>query len=110
VGTVEEAFQSLDYLDQRGHVGDLIEGRSLQLRQQGADLLFGSSHSYPQSYCAQLWPLGYMGLASYNGAVECRPSRFRAHATLYPKVVDSFSRAIRAAALQRTQQYPALHL
>ena len=46
MGTVEEAFQSLDYLDQRGHVGDLIEGRSLQLRQQGVDLLFGNAIEY----------------------------------------------------------------
>ena len=43
VGTVDDAFQSLDYLDQSGHVGDLIQGWSLQLRQQGADLLFGNA-------------------------------------------------------------------
>jgi hypothetical protein len=42
VGTVDDAFQSLDYLDQCGHVDDLIEGRSLQLGEQGVDLLFGN--------------------------------------------------------------------
>ena len=41
MGTVDDALQSLDYLDQCGHVGDLIEGWSLQLGQQGIDLLFG---------------------------------------------------------------------
>ena len=41
--TVGDTFQSLDYQDQCGHVGDLIEGRSLQLRQQGVDLLFGNA-------------------------------------------------------------------
>ena len=43
MGTVDDAFQCLDYLDQRGHVGDLIERWSLQLGQQGADLLFGNA-------------------------------------------------------------------
>ena len=43
MGTVNDAFQSLDYLDQRRHVGDLIEGWSLQLGQQGADLLLGNA-------------------------------------------------------------------
>ena len=42
VGTVDDAFQSLDYLDQCGHVSNLIEGWGLQLGQQGADLLFGN--------------------------------------------------------------------
>ena len=42
MGTVDDAFQSLDYLDQRGHVGDLIERWGLQLDQQGADLLLGN--------------------------------------------------------------------
>ena len=41
MGTADDAFQSLDYVDQ--HVGDLMEGRSLQLGQQGADLLFGNA-------------------------------------------------------------------
>ena len=40
--TVDDTFQSLDYLDQRGHVGDLVEGWGLQLGQQGADLLLQS--------------------------------------------------------------------
>jgi hypothetical protein len=43
VGAVDDAFQSLDYLDQRGHVCDFVEGWGLQLRQQGADLLFGNA-------------------------------------------------------------------
>ena len=43
MGTVDDIFQSLDYLDQCGHVGDFIEGWGLQLRQQGADLLFGNA-------------------------------------------------------------------
>jgi len=43
VGTVDDALQSLDYLDQCGHVGDFMEGWSLQLGQQGADLLFGNA-------------------------------------------------------------------
>ena len=43
MGAVDDAFQSLDYLDQCGHVGDFIEGRSFELRQQGADLLFGNA-------------------------------------------------------------------
>ena len=55
MGTVDDAFQSLDYLDQCGHVGDFIEGRSLQLRQQGADLLSGNavqdSFYAPQTAC-----------------------------------------------------------
>ena len=41
--TVDDAFQFLDYLDQCGLVADLIEGRSLQLGQQGADLLLGKA-------------------------------------------------------------------
>jgi len=41
VRTVDDAFQSLDYLDQCRHVGDFMEGRSFELRQQGADLLLG---------------------------------------------------------------------
>ena len=41
--TVDDALQSLDYLDQCGHVGDFVEGRSLQRRQQGIDLLFGNA-------------------------------------------------------------------
>ena len=55
VGTVDDALQSLDYLDQCGHVGNLVEGRSLQLGQQGADLLFGNavqdSFHTPQTAC-----------------------------------------------------------
>ena len=55
MGTVDDALQSLDYLDQRGHVGDLIEGRSFELGQQGADLLFGNavqdSFYAPQTAC-----------------------------------------------------------
>ena len=43
VGTVDDGFQSLDYLDQRGHVGDLIEGWGFELRQQRADLLLGNA-------------------------------------------------------------------
>ena len=43
MGTVDDAFDSLDYLDQCGHVGNLIEGWSLQLVQQGIDLLFGNA-------------------------------------------------------------------
>ena len=43
MGAVDEAFQSLDYLDQRGHVGDFLERWSLQLGQQGADLLLGNA-------------------------------------------------------------------
>ena len=43
MGIVDDAFQSLDYVDQSGHVGDLVEGWSLQLGQQGADLLFGNA-------------------------------------------------------------------
>ena len=58
MGTVDDAFQSLDYLDQRGHVGNLIEGRGLQLRQQGVDLLFGNaiedSFHASQSSCGGL--------------------------------------------------------
>ena len=41
VGTFDDAFQSLDYLDQCGHVGDFVEGWSFELGQQGADLLLG---------------------------------------------------------------------
>ena len=41
--TVDDAFQSPDYQDQCGHVGDFMEGWSLQLGQQGADLLFGNA-------------------------------------------------------------------
>ena len=43
MGTVDDAFQSLDYLDQCGHVGDFMEGWSLQLGQQGTDLLLGNA-------------------------------------------------------------------
>ena len=43
MGTVDDALQSLDYLDQCGHVGDFMKGWSLQLGQQGADLLFGNA-------------------------------------------------------------------
>ena len=43
MGTVDDAFQSLDCLDQGGHIGDLMEGRSFELRQQGADLWFGNA-------------------------------------------------------------------
>jgi phosphoribosylformimino-5-aminoimidazole carboxamide ribonucleotide (ProFAR) isomerase len=43
MGTVDDSLQSLDYLDQCGHVGDLVEGWSLQLGQQGIDLLLGSA-------------------------------------------------------------------
>ena len=43
MGTVDDAFQSLDYQDQCGHVGDFMEGWSLQLGQQGADLLLGNA-------------------------------------------------------------------
>jgi hypothetical protein len=43
VGAFDNAFQSLDYLDQCGHVGDFIEGWGLQLGQQVADLLFGNA-------------------------------------------------------------------
>jgi len=42
VRTVDDVLQSLDYRDQCGHVGDLMEGRSFELRQQGADLLLGN--------------------------------------------------------------------
>src|SRR5664279_4864366 len=40
VGTaVDDAFQTLNHLDQRRHVGDFIQWRGLQLCQQGTDLL-----------------------------------------------------------------------
>ena len=48
MGTVNDAFQSLDYLDQRRHVGDLIEGWGLQLCQEGADPLLG--HAIKDSF------------------------------------------------------------
>jgi uncharacterized protein YigA (DUF484 family) len=56
-GNRDNAFQSRDYLDQCGHVGDLMEGRSFELRQQGADLLFGNAvqdcfHT-PQTACGR---------------------------------------------------------
>ena len=41
MGTIDDALQSLDYLDQCGHVGDFVEGWSLQLGQQGIDLFLG---------------------------------------------------------------------
>jgi len=50
VGTIDDALQSLDYLDQCGHVGDFVEGRSLQLGQQRIDLLFG--HAIEDSFHA----------------------------------------------------------
>ena len=43
MGTVDDALQSLDYQDQSGHVGDFVEGWSLQLGKQCADLLFGNA-------------------------------------------------------------------
>ena len=40
MGTVvDDAFQPLNNLDQRRHVGDFIQWRGLQLGQQGTDLL-----------------------------------------------------------------------
>ena len=40
VGTVvDDAFQTLNNLDQSRHVGDFIQWRGLQLCQQGTDLL-----------------------------------------------------------------------
>ena len=69
MGTVvDDAFQTLNDLDQRGHVGDFIQWWGLQLREQGTDLTDAIHRAVRRRMEKRLWKWGVAA-----GQSEVRP-------------------------------------